>query len=91
MSEELGPCPFCGAPANNRLAIANHYSISCSECPCEMQGDPEPNEWNRRTPGPATKAMVAWCKGSGRPMRPALHPEHIKILEAFLAEWPEEG
>lgn len=56
-------------------------------CPfCGADGD----QWSRRTPGPATKAMLAWCK---KAQDPAIYkmPNPSNIMIAFLNEWKEAG
>ena len=73
MSETLKPCPFCGVVPNPRHQTPER--IARGHMPvivyCFTEGCPlgnlcdrpfTPDEWNRRTPGPATAKMRLFAK-----------------------------
>lgn len=82
MSEELKPCPFCGGPARKSTLLPGPGArFGCGECAiyaCNAE------DWNRRTPGPATERVLAKTK---------LHlagefntPPDRELLAVFVAE-----
>ena len=75
---DLLPCPFCGSPARDDSGV-----IECTDPVCGVTQWPE--DWNRRTPPPATKAMIEWCKQSREnlPSDVPINP----VIDAFIAEW----
>jgi hypothetical protein len=83
MSEDLLPCPFCGAEpqlkdvttAGDRLPPV--YAAVCPECQITVMLP----RWNRRTPPTATKELLDHLRArKGLPGG---------TFHAFLAEWGE--
>ena len=88
MSEPLKPCPFCGRdPVEHK---SHGGACETPGCPLEdLEHYVSREKWNRRTPGPATKAMLVLaarivdCD--------TWSPETWSMCRKFLAEWSEEG
>ncbi len=85
MSEALKPCPFCGNPRPDFFEDENYVTCNNDECLGHMPFD----QWQFRTPGPATKAMLVYA-------RAALAMGELRTLAAqtaqdFLDEWPDQS
>lgn len=92
MAEKLKDCPFCGSD----IVLKRDGAVRCSSCSAHT--DPDFGTWNRRTPGPATKAMIEDVERTLREIGerdlefdPSNHGNPwISTLQAFLAEWKGE-
>ena len=92
---DLKPCPFCGVASTWEpdSDFPEHRRVVCQGCGAMTFGTECRERWNRRTPGPATKAkeqlvsLVAEYRVSSRLETARL----LDRIEAILAEWPEEG
>lgn len=65
MSSELKLCKTCGLPAEVKppgIQRGVRCSDSSGECP-DSRHFVQVDEWNRRTPSPAVRALVEACKG----------------------------
>jgi Zn ribbon nucleic-acid-binding protein len=83
MAEQHPLCPGCGKePFVSQWEDQPQPTLECNEC--SFRADAE--DWQRRTPGPATRAMLEWLRGNKRPV---FHPQEIELIERFLVEWPE--
>jgi hypothetical protein len=81
MAEGLAPCPFCG---NEHPEIVSGDGVMCGVPDC--YGSNMFDQWNRRTPGPATKAMLDWCRKCQDPAVDKLQ-NPADIMNAFIDEW----
>jgi len=99
MSETLEPCPLCRMQAKEEPLYegCSGWLVWCPKCGLRVwrgmsdgRGpDIARKVWNRRTPGPATKAMLAWCRKCQDPAVAKL-PNPSDIMNAFLDEWPDQ-
>jgi hypothetical protein len=96
MAEQAKPCPHC---KGTEIRIAPRwYSgdgmvLTCQngDCLARIWGLDEADviaRWNRRTPGPATKAMLieVRCALLGGWRESPISPD---AMESFVAEWPD--
>ena len=96
MSEALPGCPFCGAMPEATQAVQGRI-LECPDqlgCPIGKWAMTEA-EWRRRTPGPATRAMLEYlpraitstCLNDWPDERPYGTNIPVGLVRAFLAEW----
>ena len=101
MSTELKQCPRCGEQLYLGFDGSQRCWWYCPNLDCRITDplyDTEvvARDANRRTPGPATRAMLEWCKtaiaefvdDSGC-LDPAISRGDVETLEAFLEEWKQ--
>jgi hypothetical protein len=94
------PCPGCGSTDIYVFGFVDDYSgnfrhkAACytPDCSFTCVGDTEDEaltNWNRRTPGPATKEMLEWAEERWQDQ---IRREWTKkMFRGFIDEWkPEE-
>lgn len=95
--DDLKPCTHCGGPAYF-LDETDGIGVECFHCGLEQRSNSLERagmHWNRRTPGPATKAMLEWAEKAIREIEerePDFDRQNncnpwIAMLLRFLAEW----
>ncbi len=89
MSEQLKSCPGCGLMAmQSKFKDEPPGDIEC--CDCTFRADAE--DWNRRTPDPATKAMLEWAQETLSWMASkGIPPGMFAKFQAFIDEWPDQS
>lgn len=85
MAEQLKPCPFCG---NAEPEFVSGDTVYCENCWASAPYD----TWNRRTPGPATRAMLELWQAQRVEHKQVGIPEEVirvtpNVVDAVLAEW----
>lgn len=86
---ELRKCPFCGHSAfENTPELEDDWSArsECQDCTAEAA----PEDWAKRTPGPATRAMLVYCKAEQAECGSAWDNDAAAIIEAFIDEWEDQ-
>lgn len=89
MGEQLKPCPFCGARAE--ILGADHLPYVCCEN-CGGSSDEfrtaerAAEDWNRRTPDPATQQVVEACEPFAS-YGEALRGQRVRHDEPLVELW----
>jgi hypothetical protein len=95
MAEPMLNCPFCGGKADTITGHAMQggffRNVGCLKCKVLFD---DPKDWQRRTPPPATVAMLRLAREWAQDNR--LYGERLLMsrdqlgqLQAFIAEWPD--
>ncbi len=97
MNEPLKNCPFCGSEVDPEFQHKDEFFIDCRACNAQQHNMTHSGVikmWNRRTPGPATQAMLdhfqaltAW-KARHTALPKEVHPGHPSdaTIQAFIDE-----
>lgn len=88
-------CPFCGGqPKTWKGAFVwpGMPEVKCERCGDTMAKADLDNavlHWNRRTPGPATLAMIEWSRPENYSESQHAVYFPMKLVMDFLAEWED--